>query len=86
MPLTDEEILEEVNIEEIEADDDLDDEFDVEVTIPNIRKVEETLKNLHNFSVFSLKRGQIMQNLVLQFQRFLGLVRLTEAIVDFEFL
>ena len=29
LPLTDEEILEEVIIDEIEADDDLDDEFDV---------------------------------------------------------
>ena len=73
MPLTDEEILEEVIIDDIEAEEDLDDEFDVEVAIPNVKEEEETLGKLHNFSIFSEKRGQGMQNLVLEFQRFISL-------------
>lgn len=59
MPLTDEEILEEVNIEEIEADDDLDDELVEEVAIPDLRDVEDALEVLRNFSVFGEKRQEI---------------------------
>lgn len=53
--LTDENILEEAIIEEIEADDGLD-ELDGDVTIPNVREVEGALEILRNFSVFIDKR------------------------------
>ena len=56
LPLIDEEILERVIIDKIEADDDLDDELDEEVAIPDVREVEYALGILHNFSVFSEKR------------------------------
>ena len=54
--LTDENILEEAIIEEIEADDDGLDELDGDVTIPNVRGVEGALEILRNFSVFIDKR------------------------------
>ena len=53
--LTNENILEEAIIEEIEADDGLD-ELDGDVTIPNVREVEGALEILRNFSVFIYKR------------------------------
>lgn len=59
--LTDEEILEEVIIGKIEADDDLDEELDEEAAIPDVKEVEGTLEILHKFSIFSEKRGQGIQ-------------------------
>lgn len=50
-PLTDEEILEKIIVEEIEADDGLDDELDKKVAIPDEREVELALNILHKFSV-----------------------------------
>ena len=61
-PLADEEILEEVIIEKIEADDDLDEELDEEVAIPNVREVEGALEILHKFFVFSEKKGRVCNN------------------------
>ena len=50
-PLTDEEILEKIIVEEIEADDGLDDALDKKVAIPDEREVELVLDILHKFSV-----------------------------------
>ena len=60
-PLTDEEV------EEIEADNDLDDALHEVVANPDVREVERALEILHKFSVFSEKRGQGMQDLVQEF-------------------
>ena len=55
-PLTNKNILEEVTIEETEADDSLDDESGGEVAIPNVSEVEGALEILRNFSAFIEKR------------------------------
>ena len=62
----DEEIIEEVITEKIEADDDLDGELVEEVAIPDLRDVEGALEVLRNFSVFGEKRQEIQdfQNLL----------------------
>lgn len=41
--------------------------------MPDVREVEGALETLHNFSVFSEKRGQEMQDLVIEFQILLHL-------------